>query len=97
MIIFTYKQYNNNIIIMIINTQHFTYTLEKDPYESDDIFYDRFWFIVSQQPKNKTEFKKYLDYSYIYVHIRHHNVTYEPYIMENIEKYSKNLHKEISI
>ena len=82
---------------MIINVQHHTYTLEKDPYESDDVFYTRFWFIVSQQPKNKTEFKKYLDYSYIYVNIQYHKLSYDSVIMKNIKTYSNNLHKEISI
>ena len=77
---------------MIINIQHNTYTLEKDPYESDDVFYKRFWFIVSQEPKNDIEFKKYLDYSYIWINIHYHNLTYDKSIMKHIETYSNNLY-----
>ena len=82
---------------MIINIQHHTYTLDKDPYESDDVFYTRCWFITSQQPVHKIAFKKYLEYSYIYVNIKFHHVTYDTVIMKNIETYTNHLHKELTI
>lgn len=76
---------------MIITIGHNIYTLDKDTYESDDIFYKRLWFIISQEPKNEIEFKKFVDYSYIWINIHYHSLTYDKSIMEHIKTYSNNL------
>ena len=79
---------------MIITIQNRLYTFEKDPYESNDIFYNRIWFIVSQEPKNQIELNKYIDYSYIWINITFKHLTYDKIIMDNIKTYSDNLHKQ---
>ena len=40
---------------MEIEYQGISYTVDKLPYESDDSFYDRMWFIVKQEPTNNEE------------------------------------------
>jgi hypothetical protein len=44
---------------MIIQIQNNIYTFTKDPYESEDIFYNRIWFIASQEPNNQQELQIY--------------------------------------
>lgn len=79
---------------MIIKIQNNIYTFTKNLYESEDVFYDRIWFIASQKPKNEKELKKYIDYSHIWINIKYNHLTYDPVIMTNINKFTNNLHKE---
>ena len=79
---------------MIIKIQNKIYTFEKNKYESDDIFYNRIWFIASQEPSSKVELKKYIDYSHIWVNITYNHLYYDKIIMDNIKTYSDNLHKQ---
>lgn len=79
---------------MIIYIQDKMYTFEKDPYESDDMFYNRIWFIGSQKPNNQTELNKYIEYSYIWINITYNHLKYDKMIMNNIQQYSQNLNKQ---
>jgi hypothetical protein len=79
---------------MIISIQNKIYTFTKKPYESEDIFYNRIWFIASQEPNTQKELEKYIQYSHIWVNITYNHLTYDKLIMDNIKKYSKNVYKE---
>lgn len=79
---------------MIITIRNKIYTFEKKKYESDDIFYNRIWFIASQEPSNQIELEKYIDYSHIWINITYNHLRYDKKIMDNIAEYKKNLHKK---
>jgi len=79
---------------MIIQIQNNIYTFTKDPYESDDMFYKRIWFIASQEPSNQKELEKYIDYSHIWINIHYNHLKYDSIIMKNIDTYSKKLNKQ---
>ena len=79
---------------MIIQLQNKLYTFHKDDYEPEDMFYNRIWFIASQEPNNQADINKYIDYSYIWINITYNHVTYDKMIMNNVSKYSKNLNKQ---
>jgi len=60
--------------------------LEKDIYEPHEHFIDRGNFIVSQQPKNNSEFTQALVYSRIFVNVKYNRAKYSDEVMEILEK-----------
>ena len=76
---------------MKVEINGMSYNLEKNRYESDDIFYNRIWFIVSQKPQNSSELKKAIHNSILWSNIKYLNCFYS----KDINNYIKNLEKKI--
>lgn len=66
--------------------------LEKNKYESDDIFYKRAWFIVKQKPKNKEELYQIINYSIFWSNIEYYNCKYNKSIIDKLDIYKKNIY-----
>ena len=70
---------------MEIEYNGISYLINKDLYESDDIFYKRLWFICKQQPKNKEEFNEIINYSLFWKNNYYYGC-----------KYNQDIHKKIN-
>ena len=61
-----------------------SYIIEKDQYESDDVFYKRAWFIVNKLPKTDADFKKQTSLSRIWANLKFNDCLYSDNIMKQI-------------
>lgn len=59
--------------------------------EADDIFSDRGWFVVSQNPTTEEDLKKYIKYSVLWSNIKQYNCSYSNDIMDKLKKMEENL------
>ena len=70
------------MIFYNIENNGFIYQLNKEEFESNDIFFKRIWFISKKQPKNQQEFIKYKNLSLIWRNKKFYEMKYN----DNIEK-----------
>ena len=77
---------------MEIEYQGISYTVDKLPYESDDSFYDRMWFIVKQEPKNNKEMERAKYLSEIWYNYKFNKCIYNNNIMKTIKNLDRNFY-----
>ncbi len=82
----------NNIPV----SQHFEYKgllyiIPYLPYECDDVYYQRAWFVVKQQPNNEKEFNEAIYLSKLWCNIKYLDCTYDDDIMNKIKKLEDNI------
>lgn len=86
--------YKNIIIINNIMEYEYngmSYYIEKSKGESDDMFFNRSWFIIKQEPTSIEEFNILLKKSEIWVKHKYLGCLYEENIQNEINKLDKNI------
>jgi hypothetical protein len=67
--------------------------VDRDPYESNDMYHERGWFIVSQLVGDETDnLEEYIKYSRIWCNTKFMNVQYGDKVMKKLEDMIKKLH-----
>ena len=70
-----------------------SYTIDKDEFESDDIFYRRAWFIVKQEPINSLELETAIHNSKLWSNIKFLNCIYNSEIETKIINLERKINK----
>lgn len=76
---------------MIFKKDSCVINLTRDPFEPEELFIERGYFVVSQKPKSKQEFNYAILYSRIYINYNFKNCNYTDYIIMELNKMIKNL------
>jgi hypothetical protein len=76
---------------MEFSKNNFSIIVSKKQYESNDEFFERGWFIVSQSPQNKNELKLVILFSNIWINTKKRNCVYNDKIVNKIKKYEQNM------
>ena len=82
---------NDSILKMEFKKNNKSIILYKDKYESNDMFLDRGWFIISQRYNNNYQYDEIMKMSKLYVNIKYLNCKYDKDIMNKINFLEKNM------
>ena len=61
-----------------------SYILEKDEYESDDLFYKRAWYIANKMPETDIDLEKQIKLSKLWANHKFNSCVYSDHIMNEI-------------
>jgi len=76
---------------MILEKNGISYNIKKIKFESDDIFYERMWFIVNLEPTNKIELDEAIHNSILWSNIKFLKCDYGNKINNKIKSIEKSI------
>jgi hypothetical protein len=65
--------------------------INKDKNEPDNIFYDRYWFIISQDIQKLDKLDELVKLSKIWVNMKYNRCKYSSYLADKAFKFSRNI------